>query len=338
MRRHFVIVGILTIVLSVLMYFGLDKAGLMPVEASAQAVDIDWMWNIELVAMSFLFALIVVPMAYSLVVFRRRPGDTTDAEHMEGNTRLEIAWTIVPLFIVMAYAYLGAINLAATQRADPDANVVRVTGLQWSWTFEYPPVNGITVVSKELYLTVDKQVLLNMTSNDVIHSFWVPEFRVKQDLVPGRITQLRITPTLEGDYKVRCAELCGTSHAFMENPVKVVSQEDFDAWFAVELEKAITASQTPEGRGQALVAANGCAACHSINGSPGIGPTWFGLIGRTETLTDGNTVLVDEEYVHESIKTPQQKIVAGFENQLMPTYGFTDEQIADIIAYIKTLR
>ena len=338
MRRHYVIVGILVIVMSVLIYIGLDSAGLMPVEASAQAVDIDWMWNLEVIAMSFLFSLIVAPLAYSLIVFRRRKGDTTDAEHMEGNTRLEVAWTIVPLFIVMAYAYLGAINLAATQRADPEAMVVRVTGLQWSWTFEYPSVNGVTVVSDELHVPVDKQILLRMTSNDVIHSFWVPEFRVKQDLVPGRITQLRITPTLEGNYKVRCAELCGTSHAFMEKPVIVSSQEEYDAWFAVALEEAVTASQTPEGRGQALVAANGCAACHSINGAPGIGPTWFGLIGRTEELNDGSTVVVDEAYVHESIKAPQAKIVAGFENQLMPTYGFTDEEIADIVAYIKTLR
>jgi cytochrome c oxidase subunit II len=338
MRRHFVIVGILVIVVSVLIYIGLDSAGLMPVEASTQAADIDWMWNLEVVAMSFLFALIVVPLSYSLIVFRRRKGDTTDAEHMEGNTQLEIAWTIVPLFIVMAYAYLGAINLAATQRADPDAMVVKVTGLQWSWTFEYEPVNGLAVISDELHVPVGKQVLLRMTSNDVIHSFWVPEFRVKQDLVPGRITELRITPTLEGNYKVRCAELCGTSHYSMEKPVVVTSQEEFDAWMTEQLALAEEASQTPEGRGQALVAANGCAACHSINGSPGIGPTWFGLVARQETLTDGSTVVADDAYIHESIKAPQAKIVAGFENQLMPAYDFTDEQIADIIAYIKTLR
>jgi cytochrome c oxidase subunit 2 len=338
MRRHYVIVGILVIVLSVLIYIGLDTAGLMPAEASTQAKDIDWMWNLTVVAMSFLFALIVVPLVYSLIVFRRRKGDTTDAEHMEGNTALEIGWTIVPLFIVLAYAYVAAVNLAATQRVDPDAMVVKVTGLQWSWTFEYPPVNGLSVVSDELHVPVGKQVLLRMTSNDVIHSFWVPEFRVKQDLVPGRITQLRITPTLEGNYKVRCAELCGTSHAYMEKPVVVSSQENFEAWMTEQLALAEEASQTPEGRGQALVAANGCAACHSINGSPGIGPTWFGLLDRTEELTDGSTVVADEAYIHESIKAPQAKIVAGFENQLMPTYGFTDEQIDDIVAYIKTLR
>jgi cytochrome c oxidase subunit II len=338
MRRHFVIVGILVIVLSILIYYGLDSAGLMPVEASVQATEIDWMWNLEVVAMSFLFALIVVPMGYSLVVFRRRKGDTTDAEHMEGNTRLEIAWTIIPLFVVMAYAYLGAINLAETRRVDPNAMIVKVKGIQWSWSFEYPAVNGVSVISDELHLLKGKQVLLRMTSQDVIHSFWVPEFRVKQDLVPGRFTELRITPIREGNYKVRCAELCGTSHAFMEKPVVVSSQADFDTWMADQLDKAKEALATPEGHGQALVAANGCAACHSINGAPGIGPTWFGVYGSQVELTDGSVVTADEAYLTESIKSPQAKIVASFETQLMPTYGFPDEDIADIVAYIKTLR
>lgn len=338
MRRHFVIVGILVLLLTFVAYFSLNSVGLMPQAASAQADPIDWLWNLQMITISFLFALIVAPMFYSLVVFRRRKGDTTDAEHMEGNTTLEITWTVIPLFMVMAFAYLGAVNLAETRRVDPEAMVVRVTGLQWSWTFEYPAVNGVAVVTDELHLPVGKQVLLRMTSNDVIHSFWVPEFRVKQDLVPGRITELRITPTLEGNYMVRCAEMCGTSHAYMEKPVIVSSQEDYDVWLGEQLEIAREQAQTPEGRGQALVVANGCAACHSINGAPGIGPTWFGLFGRQEPLTDGSVITVDEAYIHESIVAPQAKIVAGFENQLMPAYDFTDEQVADIIAYIKTLR
>ena len=338
--RHFVIVGILVIVMSVLTYLGLDAAELMPVAASAQADPIDWMWNLQVIAMSFLFALIVVPMFYSLIVFRRRKGDTSDAEHIEGNTTLEITWTVIPLFLVLGFAYLGAVNLSDTLRADPNAMVVKVTGIQWSWIFEYPPdpETGLVVVSDELHLLVDRQILLQMTSSDVIHSFWVPEFRVKQDLVPGRITELRITPTMEGDYKVRCAELCGTSHAYMEKPVVVSSQGEFDTWMSEQLEKAKEAAATPEGSGQLLVAANGCAACHSINGASGIGPTWFGLFGHEVELTDGTTVITDEEYIAESIKDPQAKIVAGFETQLMPTYGFTDEQIANIVAYIKTLR
>lgn len=333
--RHFVIVGILVILTTILVYFGLNSANLMPTAASAQAMPIDWMWNLELIFMSFFFALIVVPMGYSLVIFRRRKGDTSDAAHIEGNTKLEIAWTIIPLFIVTAFAYIGAANLAETRRVDPNAMVVEVTGLQWSWSFRYPAYG---VVSDELHVPVGKQILLQMTSLDVIHSFWVPEFRVKEDVVPGRITELRITPTLEGGYKVRCAELCGTSHAYMEKPVVVSSQVDFDAWMAEQVKLAEEAAQTPEGRGQALVAANGCAACHSTTGASGIGPTWRGLFGHEVTLADGTLVSADEAYLAESIREPQAKIVAGFETQLMPTYGFTDEQIADIVAYIKTLR
>lgn len=333
--RHFVVVGILIVVLTVLTYLGIAAAGLLPEAASAQAGPIDWLWNLEMMVISFLSALIIVPMVYSLVVFRRKAGDTTDAEHVEGNTNLEITWTILPLFLVMIFAYLGAGNLSQIRRVDPDAMIVRVTGIQWSWKYEYPAY-GVTTT--ELHVPEGKQVLLQMTSNDVIHSFWVPEFRVKQDLVPGRITELRITPTVVGNYKVRCAELCGTSHAYMEGPVVVSNQADFDAWMAERVEEAEIASQTPEGRGQALVTANGCAACHSVTGAAGIGPTWLGLFGREETMTDGTVITADEDYIHESIKAPQAKIVAGFENQLMPTYGFTDEQIDDIIAYIKTIR
>lgn len=332
--RHFVIVGILVIVAAVLTYMGLDAAGLMPVAASAQAGPIDWLWDLQIKAMSFLFALIVVPMLYSLVVFRRRKGETGEGEHFEGNTRLEIAWTIVPLIAVVAMAYIGAGNLAEIRRANPDAMVVKVTGIQWTWKFEYD--NG--VVSDELHVPVGKQVLLKMTSTDVIHSFWVPEFRVKQDLLPGRITELRITPTVIGDYKVRCAELCGTSHAYMEKPVIISSQSDFDAWMGEQMVIAAELAQTPEGRGQALAAANGCAACHTTDGSRLIGPTWAGLAGSQVELIDGTTVTADDDFLHESIKAPQATIVAGFEGQQMPVYGFSDEQIADLIAYIKTLK
>ena len=333
--RHFVVVGILVIVLTVLAYAGLQVAHLMPVEASTQSIPIDQLWNLELAMISFLFALIVVPLAYSLVVFRRRKGDTTDAQHIEGNSTLEITWTIIPLFIVMAFAYLGAGNLAEIRRVDPNAMVVKVTGQQWSWSFEYPAY-GVT--TNEMHVPVGKQVLLQMTSRDVIHSFWVPEFRPKQDVVPGRITELRVTPTKIGDYKVRCAELCGTSHAYMESPVIVSSQADFDAWMGEQVKLAEQAAATPEGRGQALVAASGCAACHSTNGAAGIGPTWFGLFGSQVAISGDGVVTADEAYIHESVKAPQAKIVAGFENQLMPTYGFSDDQINDIVAYIKTLR
>jgi cytochrome c oxidase subunit 2 len=329
---HFLIAGILVIVGAVLAYFGVNILWVMPESASAQAVPIDWLWDLQMMAMSFLFALIVVPMVYSLVVFRRRRGETGEGVHIEGNVNLEIGWTIVPLLTVLTMAYIGAGNLADVRRGDPDAMVVEVTGIQWSWNFKYE--NG--VVSDELHLPVGKQVLLKMTSTDVIHSFWVPEFRVKQDLVPGRIIDLRITPTRVGEYKVSCAELCGTSHAYMIKPVFVTEEAEFTAWLAEQLANI---PDTPEARGEAIVAVNGCAACHSIDGSQSpLGPTWFGLAGSQVTLADGTTVTADDEFLFESIHDPQATIVAGFENQIMPTFGFTDEQISDIVAYIKTLR
>jgi cytochrome c oxidase subunit 2 len=332
---HFLVVGILVIVMAVLTYFGLDAAGLMPVQASAQAVSIDWMWNWQLVAISFLFSLIVVPMIYSLIVFRRKKGETGDGQHIEGNTPLEIAWTVVPLFIVLAFAYMGAYSLGETRRIDPNAMVVKVKAQQFVWTFEYPEYG---IISKELHLPVNKQVILKMESADVIHSFWVPEFRVKQDVVPGRVTEYRITPTLIGDYKVRCSELCGASHAYMEGPVIVNSQTDYDTWISAQAAIAAEAAKTPEGQGQLLTVRNGCIGCHSVDGAKMTGPTWFGLYGSNVELADGTTVVADDAYLAESILNPKAKEVAGFAPTVMPPFALSDEDVSNIIAYFKTLK
>jgi cytochrome c oxidase subunit II len=336
---HFVIVGILVIVMTVLTYLGLDATGLAtqmhPVAASAQAAPIDQLWHWEVIVISFLFSLIVVPMIYSLVVFRQKKGEMKDGEHMEGNANLEIAWTVVPLIIVVIFAYLGAYSLGEVRRVDPNAMVVNVTGQQFTWIFEYPEYGFI---STELHLPVDRQVVLKMESTDVIHSFWVPEFRVKQDVVPGRITEYRITPTLEGDYKVRCAELCGTSHAYMESPVIVESQASYDAW-VVEQIKIAEESKTPEGQGKILATQYGCIGCHSLDGSPLTGPTWLNLYGSDVALADGSTVTADDAFLAESILDPNATIVAGFPSpSIMPPYALTDEEITNLIAYIKTLK
>jgi cytochrome c oxidase subunit 2 len=336
--RHIVIVAILVIIVAVLTYSGLDMIGLMPVQASAQAVIIDSLWNLEVMMISFLFALILVPLFYSLIVFRRRKGEEGDGEHIEGNTSLEIVWTVIPLVIVLVLAYLGAYNLGETRRVDPQAMEIKVTAQQFAFTFEYPDYG---IIAKELYLPVGEQVVLRMTSKDVVHSFWVPEFRIKQDIVPGRIAEYRITPTLlteTAPYKVRCSELCGASHAYMLADVHVVTQYDFDTWVSARQEEAQIAANTPEGRGGALVAQNGCQGCHSIDGSPNTGPTWLGLYGRQEQMANGDVIAINDAYIKESILNPQAKIVVGFEGVLMPAYEFSDEQIADIVAYMQTLK
>ncbi len=336
---HFVIVGILVIVMTILTYIGLDATGLAkqmhPVSASAQAVFIDQLWHWEVIVICFLFALIVVPMIYSLVVFRQKKGELKDGEHMEGNANLEIAWTVVPLIIVVIFAYLGAYSLGEVRRVDPEALVINVKAQQFTWTFEYPEYGFI---STELHLPIDRQVVLKMEAVDVIHSFWIPEFRVKQDVVPGRITEYRITPSLEGNYKVRCAELCGTSHAYMESPVVVDSQVGYDTWIAEQI-KIAEASQTPEGQGKILATKNGCIGCHSVDGTVLTGPSWFNLYGSEVTLADGSTVTADDAFIAQSILEPNATIVEGFPSpSVMPPYVLTDEEISNLIAYIKTLK
>jgi cytochrome c oxidase subunit 2 len=333
--KHFVIVAILVIISTFLVKVGLDAVGLLPVEASAQAVPIDRLFNVEFWLISFLFSLIVVFMLYSIVVFRRKPGETGDGAHIEGNTTLEVLWTLAPLATVLAIATLGAQALADTRRIDPQAMVVQVTAGQWFWKFEYPDY-GVT--STTLNLPVNKQVLLQMKSEDVIHSFWVPEFRVKQDVLPGRFTELRITPSKEGQYKVRCAELCGTSHALMEDPVVVMAEGDFKNWIT---DQQKLASASPADRGKKLAAENGCAACHSVDGSRIIGPTWKGLSGSDVEFADGTTAKADDAYLKAFILNPNARQIKGFPLNVMPSdfrEKLTDDQINDIIEYIKSLK
>jgi cytochrome c oxidase subunit 2 len=283
---------------------------------------------------SFLFALIVVILVYSLVVFRRKKGETGDGAHIEGNTTLEIAWTLIPLLIVIFLAYLGAYSLGEVRRIDMTALQVKVTAGQWYWQFQYPEY-GVT--STELYLPVNRQVDLQMSSNDVIHSFWVPEFRVKQDIVPGLVTELRITPTLLGNYKVLCAELCGASHAYMEGLVMVVEKNSFENWIA---DQQANVEVDPALRGQQLVQQYGCITCHSLDGSTKIGPTWKGLYGSTVTLDDGSTILADQSYLSSSIVEPDLYIHQGYPSNVMPSFGdiLDQTQVESIVAYSESLK
>jgi len=333
--KHLFIAAILVLISTLIISVGMEYIQILPVQASAQAVPIDRLFGIEFKIIAFLFSLIVVFMIYSIVVFRRKPGDMEDAVHIEGNTKLEVLWTILPLITVMVLAYLGGQSLAETMRADPRPIEIEAIGQQWSWRFEYPEFG---VVSNILMMPVNKQALISLTSNDVIHSFWVPEFRVKQDALPGGdefVRQIRITPTIEGDYKVRCAELCGEKHADMRAPVKVVSQNEFEAWLAEES----GLPDDPVGRGSKWVEQYGCVSCHSLDGSESVGPSWKGIYGTQVLLSDGTSVTVNEEYIRDSILNPGKNIVQGFSNVMPANFSqqLTDQQITDIVQFIKSL-
>ena len=337
--KHFVIVGVLIAISAVVVTFGLSQIRWMAPPATTQAGPVDTLLAIELVAISFLFALVMVFMLYSLVAFRRRKGEEQDGDHFEGHTKLEIIWTVIPLIMVLALAVLGAKGLAEATGAQADEMEVDVTAFSWGFKFGYPEL-GIDA-SPILYLPVDQPVRLNLHSvdTDVIHDFWVPEFRVKQDMVPGVPTKLHITPNVIGEYRVLCDELCGTGHTGMTQPVIVVSQADFDTWAAEQEPSADPAEMAR--LGAELATSQGCIACHNISGDPGgVGPTWKGSFGAERVFVDGSTAVVDEEYIKDSIVNPLNHVVEGYQPVMPASYGavLTDLQISYIIEYIKSLQ
>jgi cytochrome c oxidase subunit 2 len=348
--KHLLTVALLVVVGTVIVYFLLTAVYKLPVAASAEAGPIDQLFNIHFVSISFLFALIIVFMLYSVVVFRRKPGDEEGAD-FHSHTVLEIVWIIIPLIFVIGLGIFSAFMLANITEARPNEMEVEVKGRQWSWVFSYPEHEDIGF-SSTLVLPVDQTVRLLMSTDDVLHSFWVPEFRVKQDLVPGQVTELRITPDRIGTYKVRCAEICGLDHAIMVGDVEVVSRADFDEWISEQSPSLPLDEMSASERGQQWVDELGCSSCHSVDGTVGAGPTWHELFGSEETLVDGSTVTVDEDYIRRSILNPSIQLADGYadsmpkdfderiaarEAEIAEKQGVELDIVADLIAYIETL-
>lgn len=243
-KRHLVIASVLVVITSVVAYFLLRVGYQLPAQASAEATQIDTMIQAHFALIAFLFSLVAVLMLYGLIVFRRREGDEGDGDHVHGSTALEIMWTVVPLILVVAFGTWGVLMLNDLTEAKPQEMTVHVQGFRWGWNFSYPEL-GVSAPQNfrsfsrieenpydnnnvDLILPVDQPIVLELESQDVLHSFWVPEFRVKQDLVPGSTKYLRFTPTVEGSYELVCAEICGGSHAYMMAKVYVVSQACFN--------------------------------------------------------------------------------------------------------------
>ena len=345
---HLAIVSVLVIISTVLLGLFLTTANLLPAQASLQAETVDWLFGIHWWFIAFFVSLITVFIVYSVIVFRRRKGERGDGKYVTGNHLLELVWTIVPIAIVLWMAVIGASTLADVERRDPQAITVDVFASQWVWRFEYSvPVEGeggeqiLTAVSSDtLMLPNNQQVILRLHSQDVIHSFFVPEFRVKQDVLPGGeefVRELRVTPKQEGTFKVRCAEICGRLHYDMQADINVVPGSEFNAWL---VEQSAGCNLSDAECGQRWAQTYGCVACHSINGDEGVGPTWLGLFGHEVQLADGSTVIADQEYLLNSILDPNAQTVAGFPPGIMPQdFGerLSEAQIQQIIAFIMSL-
>jgi cytochrome c oxidase subunit 2 len=270
------------------------------------------------------------------------------AENIHGNTALEIIWTVIPTIIVLFMFYFGWKGFTFIRNAPENSYTVSVTARMWSWLFEYE--NGIE--TDTLYVPVNTPVKLLLKSQDVIHSFYIPAFRIKEDAVPGYENHLWFEANEAGDYDVLCAEYCGLRHAYMLTKVKALPQEEFDAWQTemlkqIDQEDVAQAAGSGQSEGQTstagkrLLRTKGCIACHSSDGSEMIGPTFQGLFGTQQVVVVDGTekeVMVDEEYLRRSILKPNMEVVKGY-NALMPSQEgqISEEELVAIIQYLKEL-
>lgn len=297
------------------------------------------------VSLFFLIVITLVMVYFALRYNRRR---APVGEDVHGHTVLEVVWTVIPTILAFAFFWYGWEGYRLIKTPPKDSIQVNVTGRMWSWNHEYS--NGVQ--SPELFVPVNRPVKINLASQDVIHSYFIPAFKVKQDAVPG-VPDLFVwfEATRLGDYDVFCAEYCGNQHSHMLTKVHVLTQEDYDAWLKSEGDKVIAMKKAAEAStdspelialGKTLSQSKGCTACHSTDGSRLIGPSYKGIYGHeTTVMTDGKArqVTVDDEYIKKSMLDPTADIVQGFQ-PLMPSQKglVTDSEIKALTAYIKSLK
>jgi len=285
---------------------------------------------LTLVGLSAFFSLLIAGLiVYYAVRHRRRHKDEIGAP-IHGGLTLEITWTVIPLVIVMVLFVWASRVFVAMSRPPDDAENVYVVGKQWMWKFQH--LDGQREIN-ELHVPLGRSVKLIMTSEDVIHDVFVPAFRVKADVLPGRYTSIWFTPTKPGRYHLFCAEYCGTRHSGMVGEVVVMQPNEFQTWLSGGAPEGSLASA-----GSKLFADLACNTCHRPD-AQGRGPVLDGLFGKTVTLQSGQQAVVDEAYVRESILQPAAKIAAGYQ-PIMPTFQglVTEEQLLELVEYVKSLK
>jgi cytochrome c oxidase subunit 2 len=272
-------------------------------------------------------------------IYRYNRKKNKEAVQIEGNTKLEIIWTGIPVILVLGMFYFGWAGWNPMTKTPKDAMNVTSIARMWSFSFKYE--NGKE--SKDLILPVNTPVIIKLVSIDVIHSLFIPAFRVKSDMIPGNDKTMWFLPQREGEYDLYCSEYCGLQHSYMQSNVKVLSKEEYNKWYTDTSAVVTTAeSSAPGAAGLAIIDAQGCYACHSTDGSKILGPTFLKLFGEKQVVVkDGKevTITVDEEYIKKSIYDPNSEIVKGYPRDLMQSYKETlnDADIAKIIEYLKTL-
>lgn len=303
----------------------------LPPTASTIAHKVDAVYNFTMWTSIFFFVILMGGTVFFVMKYRRKSSNEK-TPHIDGNHFLEFLWSFIPLVLMLGVAAWGwyVWHEARTMPAQADVEV-NVYGRQWLWEFEYP--NG-KKATNDLTVPVGAKVVLTMTSPDVIHSFYIPSFRLKQDVVPGKLSKLWFEANRQGSFQILCTEFCGTAHSKMLAKVNVVSPDMYQKFLLKKEGEGLSLAD----QGKALYTNKGCNACHSVDGSAMVGPTWKGLWGREEKLVGGATVKADEAYISESILNPMAKLVAGYPPSMPPYQGVVSpEEINAIIEYIKTL-
>jgi cytochrome c oxidase subunit 2 len=307
----------------------------LPEQASDFAADVDWIHDLITDLSVFFTVAIVGAMVYFAIRYRQKDGIDHDTPQIHGNNLLEIIWTVVPTVVCIFIAYYGIIFYREMRNVPDDALVIDVRGQKWKWDFYY----GNGKQSSDLVVPVNKPIKLVISSRDVLHSFFLPAMRVKKDAVPGQYTYLWFRPIKTGEYQAYCTEYCGKDHSAMLAKLHVYPQAEFDRWLNDRSAEIAMAKLGPAERGKTLYKDKNCVACHTLNGTPLVGPTFLNIVGRKAKWTDGTEYTVDENYIHESVIEPNKHIVAGFQPNLMPSFAgqLSDDDISGLIAFMRTL-
>ena len=298
-----------------------------PDRASTLAPEVDNLFLFAFGIALFFTFLIFLLIAYFAIRYRKRTPNDPAPPEIHGSTPLEVAWTVVPLVIVTILFVVGTRLYFAQASPPANATTIYVVGKQWMWKIQHP--EGKSEIN-ELHVPIGQPVRLLMTSEDVIHDFFVPAFRIKKDVVPGRYSSMWFTPTRVGTYHLFCSQYCGTLHASMIGWVTVMEPADFQQWLSGN-----PAGETMVQAGERLFGRLNCASCHREGGK---GPPLSGVFGKPVRLADGSAVMADDAYLRESILNPQAKVVAGYVPQMPVFQGQVSEtDVLDLIAYIKSL-
>ena len=302
---------------------------LVPDSASTFSWQVDALY-FYLSGVTLFFSLLISAVLIFFVIRYRRRTPWEIPRPVAGSHKLETVWTVIPFLIAMTMFAWGARVYFNQYKTPADAVEIYVVGKQWMWKLQH--ATGQREIN-QLHVPVGRKIKLIMTSEDVIHDFFVPAFRTKADVVPGKYTTLWFEATTPGTYHLFCAEYCGMNHSGMTGSVVVMEPREFDNWLSGN-----TGTSTPAAAGQQLFQSLGCASCHGANGEGGRGPVLAGVFGQKTQLQNGETQTVDEAYIRESITNPQAKLVAGF-GPIMPTFQgqVSEDQLLQLVAFIKSL-